>query len=77
MMEIGKTSIDIPTFNPLPISNIAANLAKIAYQIGQYDVAEQAAKLVVFEFTEQSKVLDLKTDSINYSIKLKFNQVKI
>jgi len=34
MMEIGKTSIDCPTFNPLPITNIAANLAKVAYQIG-------------------------------------------
>lgn len=39
MMEIGKTSIDIPTFNPLPVCNIAASLAKVAYQIGEYDVA--------------------------------------
>jgi len=47
MMEIGKTSINIPTFNPLPISSIASNLAKVSYQIGEYDVAEEAARLVV------------------------------
>jgi hypothetical protein len=33
MMGIGKTSTDIPTFNPLPVSSIAAALAKVAYQI--------------------------------------------
>jgi len=39
MMDIGKTSSDIPTFNPLPISSIASVLAKVAYQINEYDVA--------------------------------------
>lgn len=34
LLEIGKTSIDIPTINPLPITSIAANLAKVSYQIG-------------------------------------------
>jgi hypothetical protein len=46
MMDIGKTSIDIPTFNPLPISNIAGNLAKVAYQIAEYDIAYEAAIMV-------------------------------
>jgi hypothetical protein len=36
LLEIGKTSMDVPTFNPYPISSIAANLAKVAYQIGEY-----------------------------------------
>jgi hypothetical protein len=51
-MEIGKTSIDIPTFNPLPVCNIASALAKVAYQIGEYEIAKEAAKVVVGEFTE-------------------------
>ena len=61
----------------MPVCNIAASLAKVAYQIGEYDVAEEAARLVVAEFTEPSKVLDPKTNSINTSIKLKFNQSRI
>jgi hypothetical protein len=76
-MEIGKTSIDIPTFNHLPVSNIASSLSKVAYQIGEYEVAEEAARLIVGEFTEPSKLLDTKTNSINASIKLKFNQTRI
>ncbi len=38
-MQIGKTSDDVPTFNPLPIGSIAAILAKVAYQIGEYQLA--------------------------------------
>ena len=51
LLEIGKTSIDIPTINPIPITSIAANLAKVSYQIGEYDVAEEAAKMVVLEYS--------------------------
>lgn len=51
MMAIGKTSEDIPTLNPLSISSIASALAKVAYQVGEYDIAEEAAKMVVKEFT--------------------------
>ena len=32
--------MNIPTYNPYPISSIAANLAKVAYQIGEYNIAE-------------------------------------
>lgn len=51
IMDIGKTSSDIPTFNPLPISSIASALAKVAYQINEYDIAQEAAKIVVRSFS--------------------------
>ena len=47
LMEIGKTSLDIPTHNPLSIPCIASNIAKVAYQIGEYGVAYQASRIVV------------------------------
>lgn len=73
MMDIGKTSSDIPTFNPLPISSIASALAKVAYQINEYDIAEEASKIVVREFTAETKILDPKMNSINKTLKLKLD----
>jgi hypothetical protein len=77
LMDIGKTSLDIPTFNPLPVCNIAGSLAKVAYQIGEYDIAYEAAKLIAGEFTETAGILDPKTNSYNKTLKLRLKQSKI
>jgi len=46
-MGIGKTGEDIGTFNPFSIPMLACYLAKISYQINEYDVAEKAADIVL------------------------------
>ena len=46
-MGIGKTGEDIGTFNPLSIPMLASYLAKISYQINEYDIAEKAADIVI------------------------------
>jgi hypothetical protein len=38
-MRIGKTGEDIGTFNPLSIPMLASYLAKVSYQINEYDIA--------------------------------------
>lgn len=44
---IGKTSSDVPTSHPLPIPMLAAYVAKVSYQINEFEVAEKAAKIVI------------------------------
>ena len=44
--QIGKTSKDITTCHPLPVPMLASYLAKFSYQIGEYDIAENAAKII-------------------------------
>ena len=39
LQPIGKTGKDIQTSHPLPIPMLAAYLAKISYQISEYDIA--------------------------------------
>lgn len=41
-MGIGKTGEDIGTFNPFSIPMLASYLAKISYQINEYETAEKA-----------------------------------
>lgn len=51
---IGRTCRDIRTVNPLPIPMLAAVIAKIAYQINEYDLAYMASKIVTDQICEQS-----------------------
>ena len=46
MEPIGKTCGDIRTSNPLPIPMLASYIAKISYQINEFDTAYSAAKIV-------------------------------
>ena len=69
-MGIGKTGEDIGTFNPLSIPMLASYLAKISYQINEYDVAEKAAEIVIKEFCHQSNYYtpDERTNNLSYYI---------
>ncbi len=62
-MGIGATSEDIGTWHPLPINLLYAYLAKIAYQIGEFEIAKEAAEKNCKYFMEES---DIKERSLNY-----------
>ena len=56
-MRIGKTGEDIGTFNPLSIPMLASYLAKVAYQINEYEIAEKASQILLSEYCHQVKYL--------------------
>lgn len=56
-MGIGKTGEDIGTYNPLSIPMLASYLAKVSYQINEYDIAEKAARIILDEYCQQSQYL--------------------
>lgn len=56
-MGIGKTGEDIGTYNPLSIPMLSAYLSKISYQIGEYDLAEKSARVVLQEYCQTSQYL--------------------
>ena len=57
LKPIGKTSFDIGAFHPLPINMLASYLAKVSYQINEYDISEKAAKIVLNDLCERSGFL--------------------
>ncbi len=62
-MGIGDTSVDIGTWHPLPINLLYAYLAKIAYQIGEFEIAKEAAEKNCRYFMEESEINER---SLNY-----------
>lgn len=76
VQQIGKTSEDISTCNPMPIAMLASYVAKISYQINEYQTAYNACKIVVEEVCEESKYenLDAKINYV-YGYKLKENVI--
>jgi len=56
--SIGTTSQDIPTLIPLPINLIYGFLAKMAYQIGDFETANIAAEKNASFFIEKSNLQD-------------------
>jgi len=65
---IGTTGEDIVCLHPLPINLLSAYLAKIAYQIGDYETSEKAADFTYEQFTETSFYMDLSINKQLYDI---------
>lgn len=56
--NIGETSEDILCLHPLPINLLSSYLAKHAYQMGDFERAEEAADHCISYFTEKSEFVD-------------------
>jgi hypothetical protein len=70
-MGIGRTGEDIGTFNPYSIPMLAAYLAKMSYQINEYDLAEKAAELILGEYCQRTNYLtrdERLNNSVYYSL---------
>ncbi|CAD8200548.1 unnamed protein product [Paramecium pentaurelia] len=55
---IGETGDDITTLHPLPLPLLASYLCKVAYQLSNFDICEEAADFCIMQFTEDSEFID-------------------
>ncbi|CAD8105884.1 unnamed protein product [Paramecium primaurelia] len=55
---IGETGDEITTIHPLPLPLLASYLFKVAYQLSNFDICEDAADFCIMQFTENSEFID-------------------
>lgn len=67
---IGKTGEDVLTAYPLPINLLYCYLAKISYQIGDFETSERAAERACNFFMERTDVKDRNLDNTSNPIYL-------
>lgn len=78
--DIGKTSIEVESFNPLPLYLIASKIALAAYNLKHYGICKEASKKVFLEFAVSTNIKNYLVDNANnplFTYKLNLSKLKM